>query len=135
MDEAEWLACTDPERLLNFLGQKVSERKLRLFACACSRRIWHFLPCERCQQAVECAERYADGLAGENERAESIRQVLDAYVPLGAIADAACPGTWTALDCLNDDTQRDRYEEAYQRAFESARASDVDPNEAREMSE
>src|SRR5262245_6634951 len=43
MTEAEWLACTDPEQMLRFVYGRVSNRKLRLFACACSRRIWHYL--------------------------------------------------------------------------------------------
>jgi hypothetical protein len=67
VDEITWLACTDPDAMLHFLRGRVSERKLRLFACACIRRIWPLLPDGRCRRAVEVIERCADGLAGRAE--------------------------------------------------------------------
>ncbi len=62
MTEADWLSCTDPARMLAFLGDKVSSRKLRLFGCACCRRIWDLLADPRSRQAVETTRRFADGL-------------------------------------------------------------------------
>jgi hypothetical protein len=64
MDEAEWLACEDPEALLLFLADTgASDRKARLFGCACVRRVWGDLADERLRQAALVAERFADGLA------------------------------------------------------------------------
>src|SRR5437899_791620 len=37
MTEAEWLACIDPAKMLDFLESKTSERRLRLYACALDR--------------------------------------------------------------------------------------------------
>lgn len=42
MTEAEWLACTNPQVMLSYLGKNYSPRKFRLFACACCRHpdVW-----------------------------------------------------------------------------------------------
>jgi hypothetical protein len=66
--EADWLACTDPMPMLEFLQWKASDRKLRLLAVACHRRIWPFLDDKvDCRKTLEFAERFADGLATRNE--------------------------------------------------------------------
>ena len=39
---------------------------MRLFACACCRRIWHLLD-DPCRRAVEVSERYADRSASDGE--------------------------------------------------------------------
>src|SRR4051794_40922097 len=66
MTESEWLTCTDPTPMLQFLRGRVNERKFRLFACACVRRIEHLLiDDERSLEAVDVAERYAEGLVDE----------------------------------------------------------------------
>jgi hypothetical protein len=63
MTEHDWLNSTDPQAMLGFLrdSSKLSERKARLFACACVRRVWHLLRDHRSQRAVEAAEDHIDG--------------------------------------------------------------------------
>jgi hypothetical protein len=67
MTEREWLDCADPEPMLRLLLESParSERKLRLFACACVRRSWASLTDPRSREAVKVAERFADGRASE----------------------------------------------------------------------
>jgi hypothetical protein len=60
MTETEWLAAMKPTPMLEFLRDKVSDRKLRLLGCGCCRRIWHLLLDKRGQRAVELAEQSAD---------------------------------------------------------------------------
>jgi hypothetical protein len=68
MTEAEWLECTDLFPMLLFLQGKASDRKLRLFGCACCHRI-SALDCDpQIQKALEVAERFADGKATIEER-------------------------------------------------------------------
>jgi hypothetical protein len=73
MTEADWLGCADPTRMVDFLTRRRTrgrsrERRLTLFACACCRRLGRLIPTEPCRRAIEVAERYADGLATEQER-------------------------------------------------------------------
>ena len=48
--------------MLEFLRGKASERKLRLFDCACCRLVWHLLEHAELKRAVESGEQFADGL-------------------------------------------------------------------------
>lgn len=66
MTETKWLACSEPSLMLKQLQGRVSERKLRLFACACWRRVWTLLsPADH--RAIEAAERCVDGLLSFTE--------------------------------------------------------------------
>jgi hypothetical protein len=72
MTEAEWLVCTDPTLMLEFLRgevsdrnlrRKPSDRKLRLFAVACCYRLWPRIKDKNSRRTLETAEKYADGAA------------------------------------------------------------------------
>src|SRR4051794_14129301 len=66
MTEVEWWACTDPGVLLESVREQVSDRKLRLFACACCRTVWHLLH-KRARRAVRATEEWLDGLLTSEE--------------------------------------------------------------------
>ncbi|WP_238602666.1 hypothetical protein [Fimbriiglobus ruber] len=61
MTESEWLYSPDPTPMLEFLRGKVSDRKLRLFACAVTRHhAQNFKGSERLLKGLEIGERFAD---------------------------------------------------------------------------
>lgn len=79
MTEAEWLSSTDPAPLLEYVRANASDRKLRLWACACVRRIERLIPDALGHKALAVVERYVDGLADERE----LRMIADAFYPCG----------------------------------------------------
>lgn len=75
---ADWPTCPDPNRLLAHVAGTVSERKLRLVTVAAARLVWDSITPEM-REAVETAERLADGLA-EPEELQWYRDRLYPYV-------------------------------------------------------
>lgn len=105
MTEAEWNACTDSTPMPQFLRDKASDRKLRLFLVALCRLVWDKIPDDERRVAVETAERYADGGASDEalgdrfrqprergrsgQRPSGMKQTVDCVVTSGAVC--SCP--------------------------------------------
>jgi hypothetical protein len=89
MTEAEWLACTEVRPMLDFLRGRVSERKLRLFACGCFRLTWRLLQRSQERHVIRVAELHADGACGGRKLARafwSARSVSGGTSPVGTIS-------------------------------------------------
>jgi hypothetical protein len=82
MTQNDWNTCTDVGSMLAFVSGRASERKLRLFSCACCRRVWHLMSDARHRRVVEAAERFADDLHYEAEFDEAMQAVVDLWAQL-----------------------------------------------------
>jgi hypothetical protein len=71
MTEVEWIACEKPDWMLDYVKGLVSERKLRLFICACCRTHSNSMPLM--EEVMNLAEQVADGLAV----LEDVERLLD----------------------------------------------------------
>lgn len=107
MTEAEWQACDNPTEVLLFLRGPdalreevvneifirrvevdapglISNRRLRLAACACCRRLDHLLYDSRSHELIEVNEQFADGETG----AEQLRLAHDgAHDAIGGLRE------------------------------------------------
>jgi hypothetical protein len=79
MTEREWLASTDSRPVWEEVSRKISNRRVRLLICACCRRVWDLLVDSRSREAVEVAERFADGSANLDELTAVRRRADAAY--------------------------------------------------------
>jgi hypothetical protein len=60
MTEAEWVACTDPEPMLEFVRNKASERKFLLYSVAASCRLWVFTTSLSLEEEMALADLIRD---------------------------------------------------------------------------
>lgn len=104
MTEEEWLKATDPALMLEFLKGKASNRKLRLFAVACRRRISRSLTGIKLLSAIDTAELFADDVwAGADLRdAEEITDEI-AWQHETALREAAILAVRTNTPVDGDD--------------------------------
>src|SRR4051794_21403710 len=97
MTEQEWVASKTPEPLLEFLLNKAIDRKLRLFAVACCRHVWHLLSSEDGRNWVDLAEKHADGEVGPSK----LKTARKSYQPIqGRLPSPSEMATWAAVSTI-----------------------------------
>jgi hypothetical protein len=77
MRPSDWRTCLVPRLMLESVSNRATVRKYRLLTCAALRSVWNRLPDDRCREAVELAERLADGQARDAERQAMVLQLRD----------------------------------------------------------
>lgn len=113
MTEQEWLSSEDPAAMLAWLtadrgpsgyyvrhGGPISDRKRRLFACACVRQVWGLLEDEWSRRAVIIAERHTENLDDLERMPQMHRQAF-------RVTESERPGpVMAAAECCNPDATR-----------------------------
>lgn len=112
MTEQEWLTSTNPIVMLDRLKRSdlwtslapprgpISDRKLRLFACACCRQVWDLITDEWSRRAVIIAERNVDNL-------DSHERMMSMHAQSFRVPGSEIPGPlMAAAECCNHDAAR-----------------------------
>ncbi|MFL5339752.1 MAG: hypothetical protein ACJ8F7_06250 [Gemmataceae bacterium] len=136
MTEQEWLACADPEPMLEVL-RNATDRKLRLFACACCRHTASFNE-QQWKRLVEHAARWRSrvnewlasrlgqrSLPNIKTHAEWVREGADLARRAAELAERAAEGLGDVAEvralCPPDD--REEMEYLYAGGADAARAA------------
>src|SRR5262247_3110600 len=109
--------------MIEFLRRKASDRKVRLFAVACCRRVWPSLEHEEFRDAVRQAEAFADGLADRAEMVQAHEKARAVFIKLhgkdngpgAALTSSGFPGPpksfWQrVVDALDDPWWEDEFD-------------------------
>ena len=89
MKEAQWLACADVAKMLEFAKKrKAPVRGARLFAAACCRRAWAELD-PRCRAAVEALEAFVDGPGKQPDKNALKAAWLEAKLALADLPESS----------------------------------------------
>jgi hypothetical protein len=99
MTDEQWRACADPDEMLVAVNGLATDQQLRLWCCACVRRVWHRLAhADAGRRAVEAAEAFARGAASASELDEVCRAADDAIAGarVTRVRDALRAAAWCA---------------------------------------
>src|SRR5262245_4755356 len=77
MNEQDWLTCSDPQKMLEFLGDKPERhRKFRLFSALCCQQVNPYLATQKELDALPIVEGFADGLTKDGELYDAGHRIL-----------------------------------------------------------
>ncbi len=112
--------------MLKSLGENADPRKLRLFACACVRRVGDSLTDES-RRAVEVAEAYADGQAAHADLWDARKAAGEAARTAAEAEGAAAEAAWVAAEAARtaQEEGEEREERTAAEAAEAARAAET----------
>jgi hypothetical protein len=80
LSEGFWLASSDPGEILYHVRNCASPRKLRLYCVACCRALLGpWLGRDWCGPGLDVAQRYAEGLAADEQREQHRRRAEEAH--------------------------------------------------------
>src|SRR4051812_42588250 len=102
MTDSEWWGAEEPGPLLDAAAGRATDRQLRLFACACARSVWGFVPEGLCRDAVEVALRFADGRA----TADELVAARGAAIPEAGRAGPNAAAAWAACEAANPSARK-----------------------------
>lgn len=139
MNEQESLSFTDPQKMLLEMRGIASDRKLRLFACACCRRIWMRWGEAEAPEDVEISERFADGDVSR-EKLRASRRRLGARGGYSAAWAANC-AQFAVLEEQADDAANQAIVSAlsfafqfnYEKTFDKEKALAVREDERKQL--
>ena len=104
MTEEEWLTGTGD--LLTNVIDKASDRKLRLFACACCRRVGDYLWSGSLgQAAILTAEKFADGITTTREL-DALQQLVEGQLELYPEEPVYEPSYWVCARNIREAVER-----------------------------
>ena len=95
--EDAWQNCTPGDLIWAATRPCVlTDKELRLFAVFCARSVQHLLKDPRSRDAIDVAERHADGLATNDELRAAYDAAYAAYAAVYAAADTSAYAAYAA---------------------------------------
>jgi hypothetical protein len=104
MTDEQWRVCADPDLMLVMVRNDATDQQLRLWCCACVRRVWDQLAhTEAGRRAVEVAEAFARSAASPADLKQAYQDAQDAMreVRDRSVKDALLAASWCASETVD----------------------------------